>query len=141
MKTKHPYNKQAKWTGGFFLAFVIGMTIWAGFLLNNYYISQSMWMESLNILDTVWINTLSINGNHNNSFCLVGVYSRVNHYYFVQFHRSPNSVLHIMRAMKLNKVIMIDSDILKDENGQVLYCETSDSGVEVCERREWNIVD
>ena len=41
MKTKHPYNKQAKWTGGFFLAFVIGMTIWAGFLLNNYYISLS----------------------------------------------------------------------------------------------------
>ena len=33
------------------------------------------------------------------------------------------------------------ADILKDENGQVLYCETSDSGVEVCERREWNIVD
>ena len=33
------------------------------------------------------------------------------------------------------------ADILKDENGQVLYCETPDSGVEVCERREWNIVD
>ena len=33
------------------------------------------------------------------------------------------------------------ADILKDENGQVLYCETSDSGVKVCERREWNIVD
>ena len=33
------------------------------------------------------------------------------------------------------------ADILKDENGHHLYCETSDSGVEVCERREWNIVD
>ena len=33
------------------------------------------------------------------------------------------------------------ADILKDENGQALYCETSDSGVEVCERREWNILD
>ena len=33
------------------------------------------------------------------------------------------------------------ADILKDKNEQVLYCETSDSGVEVCERREWNIVD
>ena len=33
------------------------------------------------------------------------------------------------------------ADILKDENGRVLYCETSDSGVEVCERREWSIVD
>ena len=42
MNAKHPYNKQAKWTGGFFLAFVFGMTIWAGFLLNNYYISQSI---------------------------------------------------------------------------------------------------
>ena len=42
MKTKHPYNKQAKWAGGFFLVFIVGMTIWAGFLLNNYYISQSM---------------------------------------------------------------------------------------------------
>ena len=33
------------------------------------------------------------------------------------------------------------ADILKDENGQVLYCETSDSGVEVCKRREWRIVN
>jgi len=30
---------------------------------------------------------------------------------------------------------------LADEDGKVLYCETSDSGVEVCERREWSIVD
>ena len=42
MNTKHPYSKQAKWAGGFLLAFVIVMTIWGGFLLNNYYISQSM---------------------------------------------------------------------------------------------------
>ena len=33
------------------------------------------------------------------------------------------------------------ADILADENGQLLYCETSDSGAEVCERREWSIVD
>ena len=32
------------------------------------------------------------------------------------------------------------SDISQDDNGQKLYCETSDSGVEVCERREWSIV-
>jgi hypothetical protein len=33
------------------------------------------------------------------------------------------------------------ADILKDENGQVLYCETSNTGIEVCETREFNIVD
>ena len=33
------------------------------------------------------------------------------------------------------------ADILKDENEQVLYCETSDTGIEVCKRREFNIVD
>ena len=32
------------------------------------------------------------------------------------------------------------ADILKDENGQHLYCETSDSGVELCEKREWSLV-
>jgi len=32
------------------------------------------------------------------------------------------------------------ADILKDENGQHLYCETSDSGVELCEMREWSLV-
>ena len=31
--------------------------------------------------------------------------------------------------------------ILQDENGKVLYCETSDSGIEVCEKRVWSIVD
>jgi len=41
-QAKHPYNKQAKWAGVFFLVFVIGMTIWGLFLLNNYYISQSI---------------------------------------------------------------------------------------------------
>ena len=30
--------------------------------------------------------------------------------------------------------------ILQDENGQHLYCETSDSGVELCEKREWSLV-
>ena len=41
-QAKHPYNKQAKWAGGILLALVIGTTIWAGILLNNYYISQSI---------------------------------------------------------------------------------------------------
>ena len=31
--------------------------------------------------------------------------------------------------------------ILQDENGKVLYCETSDTGVESCYMREWSIVD
>ena len=43
MKTKHSYNQQAKWTGGIFLATVIGVTIWTGFFLNNYYITRSVW--------------------------------------------------------------------------------------------------
>ena len=33
------------------------------------------------------------------------------------------------------------ADILQDENGQHLYCETSDAGVESCYMREWSIVD
>jgi hypothetical protein len=33
------------------------------------------------------------------------------------------------------------ADILADENGQLLYCEKSDNGVENCYMREWNIVD
>ncbi len=32
------------------------------------------------------------------------------------------------------------ADILEDENGQHLYCETSDTGVELCEMREWSLV-
>ena len=31
--------------------------------------------------------------------------------------------------------------ILKDENGKVLYCETSDTGVESCYMKEFSIVD
>ena len=31
--------------------------------------------------------------------------------------------------------------ISADENGQHLYCEKSDAGVENCYMREWNIVD
>ena len=31
--------------------------------------------------------------------------------------------------------------ISTDENGQHLYCEKSDTGVENCYVREWNIVD
>ena len=33
------------------------------------------------------------------------------------------------------------SDILADENGELLYCETSETGVENCYMREWSIVD
>ena len=33
------------------------------------------------------------------------------------------------------------ADILADENGQLLYCEKSKTGVENCYMREWNIVD
>ena len=33
------------------------------------------------------------------------------------------------------------ADILADENGQLLYCETSEAGVENCYMRRWNIVD
>ena len=32
------------------------------------------------------------------------------------------------------------ADILQDENGQLLYCETSDTGVELCEMREFSLV-
>ncbi|MDB9975932.1 hypothetical protein OAE24_07170 [Candidatus Thioglobus sp.] len=32
------------------------------------------------------------------------------------------------------------ADILQDENGQHLHCETSDAGVELCEKREWSLV-
>ena len=31
--------------------------------------------------------------------------------------------------------------ITADENGQHLYCEKSDTGVENCYMREWNIID
>ena len=32
------------------------------------------------------------------------------------------------------------ADILQDENGQLLYCETSDTGIESCEMREFSLV-
>ena len=32
------------------------------------------------------------------------------------------------------------AEILEDENGQLLYCETSDTGVESCEMREFSLV-
>ena len=32
------------------------------------------------------------------------------------------------------------ADILQDENGQLLYCETSDTGIELCEMREFSLV-
>ena len=32
------------------------------------------------------------------------------------------------------------ADILEDENGQLLYCETSDTGIELCEMREFSLV-
>ena len=33
------------------------------------------------------------------------------------------------------------ADILADENGQLLYCEKSETGVENCYMREWSLVD
>ena len=33
------------------------------------------------------------------------------------------------------------ADILADENGRLLYCEKSDTGLQNCYMREWNIVD
>ena len=33
------------------------------------------------------------------------------------------------------------ADILADENGQLIYCETPKTGVENCYMRRWNIVD
>ena len=32
------------------------------------------------------------------------------------------------------------ADILQDENGQHLYCETSEAGIESCEMREFSLV-
>ena len=32
------------------------------------------------------------------------------------------------------------ADILQDKNGPHLYCESSDSGVELCEKKEWSLV-
>ena len=32
------------------------------------------------------------------------------------------------------------ASLFEDENGQHLYCETSDAGVELCEMREWSLV-
>ena len=32
------------------------------------------------------------------------------------------------------------ADILQDENGQLHYCETSDTGIESCEMREFSLV-
>ena len=33
------------------------------------------------------------------------------------------------------------ADILADENGELLYCETTKTGVDNCYMRRWNIVD
>ena len=32
------------------------------------------------------------------------------------------------------------ASLFEDENGQLLYCETSDTGVESCEMREFSLV-
>ena len=32
------------------------------------------------------------------------------------------------------------ASLFEDENGQHLYCETSDTGIESCEMREWSLV-
>ena len=39
MKTKYPFNKQAKWVGIFFLLFISGAIVWTFYLLNNYYLN------------------------------------------------------------------------------------------------------
>ena len=33
------------------------------------------------------------------------------------------------------------ADILANENGELLYCETSETGVDNCYMRRWNIAD
>ena len=43
-------------------------------------------------------------------------------------------------AIILMLITFAIADILQDENGQHLYCETSDTGVESCEMREWSLV-
>ena len=43
-------------------------------------------------------------------------------------------------AIILMLITFAIADILQDENGQLLYCETSDTGVELCEMREWSLV-
>ena len=35
----------------------------------------------------------------------------------------------------------IMADILADENGELLYCEKSETEIENCYMRRWNIVD
>ena len=37
------------------------------------------------VSNTVWSNTLSINGNHNDSFCVVSICSRINYSYSNEF--------------------------------------------------------
>jgi hypothetical protein len=32
------------------------------------------------------------------------------------------------------------ASFFEDENGEHLHCETSDTKIELCERREWNLV-
>ena len=52
----------------------------------------------------------------------------------------------ILKVMSFIAVILLlwtftMAGISTDENGQHLYCEKSDTGVENCYMREWNIVD
>ena len=50
-----------------------------------------------------------------------------------------NAVLSFFAIMLLLWTFAM-AEILQDENGQHLYCETSDTGVEHCEMREWSLV-
>ena len=50
-----------------------------------------------------------------------------------------NAVLSFFAIMLLLWTFAM-AEILQDENGQHLYCETSDTGVELCEMREFSLV-
>ena len=50
-----------------------------------------------------------------------------------------NAVLSFFAIMLLLWTFAM-AEILQDENGQHLYCETSETGIELCEMREWSLV-
>ena len=63
---------------------------------------------------------------------------------FVWFVSLAESI--ILTVMSFFAVILMlwtftMAGISADENGQHLYCEKSDTGVENCYMREWNIID
>ena len=50
-----------------------------------------------------------------------------------------DSIIYVIVIFFLIIFVLITS-LFEDENGQHLYCETSDAGVELCEMREWSLV-